>query len=168
MSPNQNASPGPSKRPRADSVESLFAGISTILEHVPSVPKRPSRPVNIGVAVPSARANHQLRELEGGDEWVHVDNRTRRELFAWAWEDMLDGSGELIRAPIAYSGYTVVVGNIKLPEGMEEVDLRRTVYHKFSIHGPIVSLVRQMMLTAFRMISSFSQRALIMLEGCCK
>jgi hypothetical protein len=139
MNPSDNANAGPSKRPRADSIESLATGFSTGLEVVPTNPKRPFRPVTSGVTLPSASAGQTLRELEEGDEWAHVDNRTRRELYAWAWEDLLDGSGELVRAPIASSGYVVLVGNIKLPAGMKEVELRKTLYHKLSIHGRIVS-----------------------------
>jgi hypothetical protein len=139
MNPTENAVAGPSKRPRSDSIESLTTGFSTILEGVPTNPKRPSRPVTIGVAAPSNRAQQPLRELEAGDEWVHVDNRTRRELYAWGWEELLDATGELIKVPIAYSGYTVVVGNIKMPEDMEEIVLRGCIYYLLSIHGQIVS-----------------------------
>jgi hypothetical protein len=135
MKRSRNASPGPSKRPRAGIAESAGqeADLSSTL-----VPARPPIPV-AGLAVRSARAGQDLRLLEDGDVWTHVDNRVRRELFGWTWEDRLGATGELLRTPVAFSGYTVVVGNIKIPEHMDEVDAKKRLFWSLSVHGRIVS-----------------------------
>ena len=143
MKRTRNASPGPSKRTRPD--DDQTESPETPLPPRPSfLPARPPRPT-VGLAMMSARANQVLRELDEGDQWCHVDNRSRQELHGWTWEERLGATGALVRSPIAFSRMTVTVGNIRLSwyEGNEEL-LKRSLYQIFAIHGRIVSIWRSL------------------------
>lgn len=139
MKRTRNASPGPSKRTRPDD-EHTDSPESPLPPRPSLLPARPPRPT-VGLAMMSARANQVLKELDEGDKWCHVDNRSRQELHGWTWEERLDATGALVRTPIAFSQTTVTVGNIRLSwyNGDEEL-LKRSLYQIFAKYGRIVSI----------------------------